>query len=361
MGKDKSYKAIDESKAWRSWFCVFNNPAEHGYPDDPKECVERILKEWTDEHPTRTAAATFCVSAEGLRHCHMVLENTTSMRFSTIKKAFPSAHIEATRGTKEDAEDYINKKGKFEEEDEIILHSDRIGEIKSNRGARKDFENIEDMMDQGMTPNEIMRESFGFRRYEGMIKSAWFDKRVKETPVRREINVTWHFGKSGTGKTNTYTELCKAYGEEKVFLIGDYEKDFDKYNGEPIIFMDEFRGQLKFYQLMHYLEGYRFQIPCRYQNIWALWDKVHISSVFAPDEMYDIMVTNNKSIDEFEQLKRRINQVVYHYKKDEKYLIHSMPGKSYTSRIDMLKHIDEGFRPASQKDREIFKQENLAL
>lgn len=171
----------------RSWFCVLNNPADHGYSDEPQECVDGIVSAWTEENPTRSCAVTFCISADGLRHCHAVFEDTKLMRFSAVKKVFPSMHIEPTKGNKEQAEDYINKRGIWAEKGEQILAIARCGEIKGRQGQRRDFEVIDDLLAQGKTPSEIFDVDFSFRRYEKMIKQAYFDKRVREAPLKRNL------------------------------------------------------------------------------------------------------------------------------------------------------------------------------
>ena len=51
----------------------------------------------------------------------MVLSDDTAHRFSYIKKLYPMCHAEETKGSKKEAEDYIYKKGKFEDSTEKIL------------------------------------------------------------------------------------------------------------------------------------------------------------------------------------------------------------------------------------------------
>lgn len=322
----------------RSWFCVFNNPADHGYSDDPQECCDAIVAAWVDYFPTRSCAVTFCVSADGLRHCHVVLEDTKTMRFSAVKKAFPSMHIEPTKGSKEQAEDYINKRGKFEEKGEVVLASARHGEIKGAQGQRRDFESIEELLEQGKTPTEIFEQSFSFRRYDKLIKQAYFEKRIKETPLERSISVFWHVGESGSGKTYTYVQLCEEYGCDNVFMLNDYDKGgFDSYCGEKILCMDEFRGQIRFALLMQYLSGYRYQIPCRYTNGFSLWNEVHIFTVLPPELVYKSMVEQNRGIDSYEQLRRRISTMVYHYRDLEKgdFRKFELPMSDYISYEDL--------------------------
>ena len=220
----------------RSWFCVLNNPADHGFSGTPDEIAEQMKERWITDNPQRTCAVAFCVSAEGLPHCHAVFEDTKTMRFTAVQKLFPGMHIEVTKGNKDQAEDYINKRGKWQEKGENVLCVVRHGEIKGAQGQRRDFDIIDDLINQGLTPNEILEKSFSYRRYETMIKRAFFDKRMRETPILRDVKTFFHFGESGSGKTYMYVQLCEKYGADNVYLLTDYGKGgFDNYNGQPIL------------------------------------------------------------------------------------------------------------------------------
>ena len=323
---------MDSKEISRSWFCVLNNPQEV-YEGDPREIAEKVLEDWVKEKPTRTGAVAYCISAAGLVHLHMVLEDSCTVRFSALKKAFPKAHLEPTKGTKEQAEDYINKRGKFEEKGEQVLYIARYGEIKGCQGARKDFEVIQDLIEQGKSPNEIMNMSFSYRRYDKMIRDAYYQKRYMETPVKREVKVYWHVGESGSGKSHSVLNLVEEYGESNVYIVSDYDHGFDKYNGEKIVFMDEFRGQIKYSQLLLLLDGYKIQVPCRYSNAFALWDEVHITSVLPPESVYYKMIIEHMSLDTIDQLLRRIDFMVYHVKDkaDNMYYKIEIPMKEYSN------------------------------
>ena len=141
----------------------------------------------------------------------------------------------------------------------------------------------------------------------------------------------------------------EKYGEDKVYLMTDYEKGgLDLYCGQPILYMDEFRGQMRFAQLMNYLDGYKVQIPCRYANAYALWDIVHITTILPPEMVYQNMVDNNRSIDTYEQLRRRIKSVIYHWKDaEEEYHSFEIPMQQYKDyaalKQQALLGIDEQF------------------
>lgn len=332
----------------RSWFCTFNNPEEFGFDGDPQEICNRIVATWVGDSPTRTCACSYCISAGGLKHCHMILEDNKNMRFSAVKKVFPKMNFDATKGNKQQAEDYIYKRGTYAEKGEIVLATAVHGEIKGRQGRRREIDTIGEMLEQGMTPSEIFASNFSYRKYEKYIRDAYFAKKKDETPVLRDVKVFWHVGESGSGKTFEYVKLCEQYGEDEVYLLTDYDKGgFDLYGAQKILCMDEFRGQMKFQLLLNYLDGYRVQIPCRYGNAFALWSEVHIFTVLPPDLVYKTMVTENRNIDSYSQLKRRIDTVVYHWKSinsdgTTSYLQFAIPMSEYKSYEDLKFRAETG-------------------
>jgi hypothetical protein len=320
---------MDSKDSSKSWFCVLNNP-EEAYTGEPQVIAEKVLEDWIQDKPTRTGAVAYCISADGLRHLHMVLEDSNKARFSALKNTYPRAHLEPTKGTKEQAEDYINKRGKYEEKGEQVLYIAKFGEIKGCQGARKDFDILEDMIEKGYRPEQIMRENMSYRRYEKYIRDAYYDKRKRETPFLRPIDCTWHVGCSGSGKSYTVKQMVDSGLQDDIYLLTDYDMGgLDRYNGEDILFMDEYRGQIKYSTLLMMLQGYMQQFHARYTNFYGLWTKVHITSVMPPEMVYQKMVNDYQDIDTLKQLLRRINRIVYHWKDKTGYHKYEMPMDEY--------------------------------
>lgn len=216
----------------------------------------------------------YCISSDGLKHVHMVLEHSGAMRFSAIKKTYPTAHLEPTRGSKKEVQDYIKKVGKYAEKGEKVIAATSHGNIEGYKkyalNSRDDvLLTIENMIENGKTPNEIMSEDIRFRKEESVIRKSYFAKRYKETPPKRDVYVIWHLGESGSGKSYTYVKLCEKHGDENVYFLSDFSNNgvggFDSYCGEPYLFIDELKGNsLPYELLLTIMQGYRAQIHCRY-------------------------------------------------------------------------------------------------
>lgn len=317
----------------RTWFCVLNNPQKLFGDIDPFIMIQSAASLWMTKD-TRACAMNYEIGDSGTKHIHMVLYDSSKSRFSAVQKLFPSIHVEPMLGTKKQALDYIEKKGEFSEKHHtIVIPAQYFGDIKSEQGKRNDIHGIEEMIAAGYTPNQIFDSCFAYRKYEKMVRDAFFAKRIKETPLMRDITVTWHVGDSGSGKSYTYVKLCEEYGEENIYFLTDYDNGgFDKYNAERVLFMDEFKGNIRFQLLLNYLDKYKIQVHARFSNIYALWDTIHITSIYPPDEVYQFMIDNegrNKEKDRIQQLLRRINTIVYHYKENGQFKTFSLPMSDY--------------------------------
>ena len=310
--------------------------------ENPEFLAKFFIDKWEQSGKGRKAGIAVCVSAQGLYHAHIACYgNTTTLK--AVAEILYGSHIEPQLGKKEELKNYLLKNGEYEEKGETVLHTVGLDVIEDNQGARNDIEEIESMINEGYTPNEIFDLSITYRKYTKLIKEAFLRKRTKDMPIIKEMFNEWHVGNSGTGKTYTYIQLCEEYGEDNVYMLTDFENGgFDLYleqGAPPILFIDEFKGGLKFGQLLNILDKYsKVQTHCRYANTCNLWEKVYITSIFPPEELYESLVNDDKrKRDNIQQLLRRLNTIVYHYVEDGKYKTYSMPANEYLSYRDLIR------------------------
>lgn len=330
MGKPKS-----DPQA-RAWQITLNNPVDKGFTHEK-------IKQIIGDIPT---VSYWCMADEegNTFHTHIYLVTGSPKRFSTIANLFDGkAHIEKARAGGQANRDYIRKEGKFADTDKaetrIPDSFEEWGTLPRSYGKSIDreteiFDQIQADIESGKTPGEIMARGASFVKHERIIKKMFYLKRKVETPPIRDITVYYHVGKSGSGKSYTYINLCndESIGEGNVYFMSDLlVGGLDNYGGERILFIDELRPCIPYRLLLQLLDRYRMDIHCRFANCLALWQEIHITSVIPPSELYKEMRTENEK-DSYQQLQRRISFIVYHWIDEAgNFRQYQMPMSDYTT------------------------------
>lgn len=331
--------------------------------ENPEYVSAFFLGVWENSGTNRTGACAVCVSEKGLYHLHMALYCDNSTTLANVSKIMFKSHVEPQLGGKKQLLAYLLKEGDYAEKGETVLYTLGMENIKDRQGSRNDLEEIEDMLNQGLTPSAIFETSFSYRRYERMIKAHYLDLRIKNIPLVKEMYCEWHCGETGTGKTNYYLELCEKHSPESIYICNDFENggmDFYMNQGCPdILFLDEFKGGMKYSQLLNILDKYsRTQTHSRYINQYNLFSHVVIASIYPPEECYQFMVeSSQRATDSMKQLLRRLNVIVYHWKEirdgETLYKSFAIPAKEYVDYDDLKQRAlgdRNGFIPVSIQD-----------
>ena len=308
--------------------------------ENPEIVADFFIKRWEESGTNRHGGIVVCRSKEGLYHAHAALYgNTTTLK--KVAEIMYGAHVEPVLGSKKTLIKYLLKEDQFAEKGEEVLYQKGIENIQTRQGERTDMEEVSDILDQGLTPVQIFRENLKYRKYEKLIKSEYVDRRLQETPLIKEMHNEWHVGESGSGKSYYFYQLCEEYGEDQVYMCTDFQNGgLDLYldNGAPpILFMDEFKGNMNFSDFLVILDVYsRSQIHSRYVNAMCLWERVIVTSVFPPEKNHEIMaIFDMDETDSFSQLLRRLEKIVYHYKEDGEFKTFELPAADYKDYDDL--------------------------
>lgn len=330
----------------RAWMLTFHiaNMEQTGLSEaeymQPETLARFLVQAWCDSGKARTAGAVVCMSKNNVYHAHAALYgNLTTL--GNVSKTMYYSHVEPQLGGKKELKSYLLKEPPYDESGEKVLYAYGLENVQERKGKRSDLDEIENLIEQGMTPVEIMETHFSYRRYEKMIKSAYIEKRIRETALIKDMHNEYHIGDAGSGKTYYYYQLCEKYKPENVYLATDFENGgFDYYieqGAPPILFLDEFKGNIKYGQLLVILDKYsRAQTHSRYANTYNLWTTCIITSVYPPEEVYSYMVNDGKrSVDKIDQLLRRLDVIVYHYCENGEYKTFSIPANEYRGYADL--------------------------
>lgn len=93
-----------------------------------------------------------------------------------MSKILYDCHTEPQMGGKKELKAYLEKSGVHSEKGEQVLYTKDLDEIQDVQGQRNDLNDIENLLEMGVKPNVIMASSFGYRRYEKIIKAAYLSK-----------------------------------------------------------------------------------------------------------------------------------------------------------------------------------------
>lgn len=281
----------------RKWQLTFNNPAEHGFTHDAiVEAIENLA-----------AVVYWClcdeVGSEGTYHTHLYICFQNPKMHTVIANAFPGAHRENVKGTSQQNRDYVLKDGeKYNKQpDGKYDYVDSSGKRHTGtnygdtflewgempheqQGKSKDVEKILALLQDGADNLEIVTQVPSamlnidkVERTRSMFRDSHFANSW------RDLDVTYVFGKTGSGKTRS---VMDKYGYKNCYRVTDYKHPFDTYDGEDVIIFEEFRSSLKYADMLNYLDGYPLLLPCRYFNRQACFTKVFIITNIPPEDQY---------------------------------------------------------------------------
>lgn len=244
-------------------------------------------------------------------HTHIFIACSSPVRFSTLKRHFPEAHIEQARGSCEENKSYIEKSGKWEHdtkgETSIEETFEEWGEIPVERqGARSDLDFLYQLVKDGKSNFEILEKNADYLlRLTDIERVRQTVKAEEFRTIFRNMDVTYLWGKTGTGKTRY---IMEREGYAAVYRVTEYEHPFDSYAGQETLVLDEYRSQLKIFELLNLLDGYPLELRCRYANKTACFTTVYIISNLPLSAQYPAIQFEQPET--WQALLRRIHHIV---------------------------------------------------
>ena len=276
----------DNKAQSRKWLLTINNPLDHGMTHD--EIIDRAQKFNPDY---------FCLADEigesGTYHTHLFLYSSSPMRFGTVKKRFPTAHIDRANGTVQDNRAYIRKEGKWADTDKSETRVEgtfkEFGELPDEASEKSPkYAKLLQCVKEGMSNKEILAidPSFAFHleHIDKLRQDIRFEKYLTEN---RFIKVHYLWGDSGTGKTRSIFEKHPA---EEICRITHYPArgnvQFDAYKGQSVLVFEEFHSEIPISMMLNLLDIYPLMLPARYHDRIACYLTVYITSNIPLEEQY---------------------------------------------------------------------------
>lgn len=305
----------------RSYILTINN--EKRTDDELKEYIKNV-----------SSTIKYCIFQREIgekketEHIQLYIEFTRGVEFERIKKWFPYAHIESRKGSREQARLYCSKDETRKEGHQPI----EIGEwLPTQQGKRTDINIVLDMIENGATLDEV-RKQYTETYFKYMNKIKQYQQEILQEEFKnkwRDLTVVYVYGLTGIGKTRT---IMEHYGYDNVYRVTDYEHPFELYESQQVIIFEEFRNSLKIEEMLNYLDGYPLQLPARYANKTACFNKVFILSNWRFNEQYKNIQENY--VETYNAFKRRINAIFNIVNNDSVLLL-----KKYLSNEDLTEQI----------------------
>lgn len=219
------------------------------------------LNNWTDaevavlkanEHIRFIAYSKEHAPTTGTPHLQGFVQFYKQLRLKSIKRipGFERARFEPTRGSYEQNVVYCTK------ENPLFTSGDPV-----KHGRRVDIEQMREMVEAGASDLELAQTGFGtwcvmrkaFQEYRILLG-------ISEKPTRRDgFKLVIYHGVSGTGKTfRAGTEFPDAF-----WRFNDGTHWWDKYRGEDVIVIDEFKSWLPREFMLSLCSDAPMELPCR--------------------------------------------------------------------------------------------------
>lgn len=202
-----------------------------------------------------------------------------------------------------------------------------LGSFSKGQGQRSDLNELCERLINGEDKKTVKYSNPGlWCRYSKGLNSLAeeAEDETLQMSLRSDLYTIVYIGRSGTGKTHKVYEDSKG---ERVFVVdlANESFPFNGYNGEKIILLDEFNGQLKYDHLLKVLDKWPLPVNVKGGRKYAQWTKVYITSNAPPHKWYERI---------YENLNRRLTEVheVLGMGNTIPYRVGSMKDEGYSSK-----------------------------
>jgi len=238
----------------------------------------------------------------GRKHLQGFFSLKTGQSFAALKKNLSpigSPCLAIMKGTVEDNVAYCSKS---ETRDPECTQGYSIGKL-PEKGKRTDLNLIKDEIVAGAKVDEIcMERPMLFHQYGRTLRTieAITQRHKYRTWMTKCL---WLFGKTGTGKSQ---KAMEGYNPDTHYRWELNDKGWqDSYTGQETVIIDDFRGEIKYNELLRMIDQYPYNVSRRGQAPAPFLAKlIIITSPLSPEQIYCRQVEKDDSLD---QLYRRID------------------------------------------------------
>lgn len=224
--------------------------------------------------------------------------------FSTVKgiDGMDRAHLKVAKGSPQQNHDYCTKA------DTRVGEIYTFGELErtTSQGQRTELVTVRNEIKSGKRFRDLVEDDgnlLTLAKYPKFVERL--EKEYQPAPARDDVKVTFHFGKSGTGKTH-----CACSGKAGDPDIYFYDGGFwDGYVKQSRVVFDEFGGHtLPPLQFQRICDKYSYTVSIKGTSAPLVATDIHITSNYLPEDWWKVGTKYNK-----EAIDRRFHEVHWHY------------------------------------------------
>lgn len=112
-------------------------------------------------------------------------------------------------------------------------------------------------------------------------------KNLQYKPVQRDIRVYVLIGPPGCGKTRHVYDGHDINDIYKLNTNSNGTLWFDGYTNQTVLLIDDFKGWIKYTDLLTILDRYPYRCQIKGGYVWAKWTIVYITSNYKINEWYN--------------------------------------------------------------------------
>lgn len=255
-----------------------------------EEDLFELMKEtWEDKIKYLVVGKEKCPTT-GKKHQQWFVSFKNPLSRNTVKKLTGKSHFENCKGSDFDNEKYCKKDGKFQE----------FG-TRPKQGKRTDLVSLKDRIKSGESSRAVLEDCDNYQQIRFVEKQIEFRNNYSKRDWK--THVTWIYGPSGVGKTY----LAKKYLKDKNYWKSGGRSGFyfNKYDGQEYMWLEEFRGNIAFEDLLALFDDSDFRVDTKGSSCEILAKKIIVTSPLSPEKCYKL------EDEDLFQLTRRIEQVIH--------------------------------------------------
>lgn len=191
--------------------------------------------------------------------------------FKGVQKLLPGAHLEPSKGDADHNKKYCSKENIYLEDGE-----------KPEQGKRNDLTAISEELKDKKISEIAMEYPETFVRYRGGLKELRnFHLEKKFNNTYRNVTGYLIIGDAGIGKSRY---VYDKHGYENVFVprISGDKVWFDKYDGEDVLLLDDYYGDISWGYFLRLTDGHPVNIEIKGGMTVACWTHIYITSNTMP-------------------------------------------------------------------------------